>query len=80
MDGEMIRWGIFYTHPDTSRRQYMQVGFESPEQAQNELDRILRGKKEWQSKNDISHYDIYKCPSFLIGEDWEIKEIKIKTT
>ena len=78
MDGEMRLWGIFYTHPDTSRRQYMQVGFISPAQAQIELDAILRERQDWHSKNDISNYPIHKCPSYLIGEDWEIKEIKLK--
>lgn len=78
MDGQMRLWGIFYTSIDGSRRQYMQVGFTSPESAQNELETIYAESKDWHSKNDISNYLPHRCPAYLIGKDWEIKEIKLR--
>lgn len=58
----------------------MGIGFESPEAAQEELDKILIAYEKWHSTNEIHWENIDMYPAFLIGTDWRVKEIKLKKT
>ena len=78
MNGKLRLWGIYYTHPNGSKMQYMAIGFKSEDEAQIELDKILRAGEKWRLTHDISDYDITRLRSFQIGTDWVIEEIKVK--
>lgn len=61
----------------------MDVGFNSPESAKDEIKRLIRDAKKY--KKDLIHFNInemyesgVRIPSALIGKNWRIKKIKIK--
>jgi len=80
----MDLWKITYTNILTGERQsYMDVGFESPESAKDEIRRLMRDAKKYKE-----HYKCYDpaimmkegipIPSAMIGKNWRVKKIKCK--
>ena len=73
----MNLWQITYTNIITGERQtYMDVGFESPKSAKEEIRRLRRDAKKLRKDNhDVNSMfmaDI-RIPTALIGKYWRVK-------
>lgn len=80
---ENIKWQIKYTDGLTGERKtYMQIGFESQEDAQKELDVINREREKFKNMNRfLKRPDNYfKYRALLHGKNFRIKKINTKPT
>lgn len=80
----MDLWQITYTNIITGERQtYMNVGFESPESAKEEIKLLMRDAKKFKKHysyfnvNDMFESDII-IPTSMIGKYWRVKKVKCK--
>jgi len=73
-------YGIKFTDCLTGKRhRYMNIGFETPDQAQRELDKLIREKeKKNYSINDLKNIAPQYLMSYMVGIDWKIEPIKLR--
>lgn len=71
---------IKYTNRLTGERcTYMNVGFETPEAAQLELDRIIKlQNKRPYSIQELLNIESEYLRSWMIGDAWKVEQINIK--
>ena len=80
----MELWQITYTHKILgTRHTYMDVGYEKPESAKEEIKRLQRDAAKY--KKDYAHFDLneifkngIRIPSAMIGKNWRIKKVKCR--
>lgn len=78
----MDLWQITYTNIITGERQtYMNVGFESPKRAKDEIVRLMREAKKLKKQHlDVNARALAGLwnPTALIGKYWRVKKVKCK--
>ena len=78
----MNLWQITYTNIITGeRRTYMDVGFETPESAKEEIRRLRRDAKKLRKDNydvNLMYASNFRIPTALIGKYWRVKKVKCK--
>jgi hypothetical protein len=78
----MDLWQITYTSIITGERQtYMNIGFETPERAKDEIERLKvaakKYKKLYYNINESYAAGVY-LPTAAIGKYWRVKKVKCK--
>jgi len=71
-------WKITYMNRLTGEKcTYMNMGFRSPERAQDEIRCILKSRKLYSDKELESWLNSSdRKPSYIVGTDWKVEPIK----
>ena len=78
----MDLWQITYTNIITGTRQtYMNIGFETPQLAKDEIERLKAAAKKYKKLyhdiNETYSAGIY-IPAAVLGKYWRVKKVKCK--
>lgn len=77
---ELKMFRITYYDPrEGVRKNYMEIGFETYENAFNQLACIRRNKKEFLKDNRLSSVPAEYLKIYMIGQRWKIEPIKMKS-